>query len=332
MTGATGATGALPVYRIKHAQVFETPGTHTFKWPHPSVSVVFATLVGAGGGGGGAAYITNIAAAGGGGGATGGAVVRYPLYNDGTNPTLDVFVGAGGSGGAFVMTPDVTNPIVASSGADGQDCIVTMPTNVKIIGPGGGGGSGGAVDPTADPVTAVGGEGGPGYRPAWQPDTYRRLPLIGTGVLSTVGDPGGAGAIINAFTTVPAQPGLCGPYAPILSGMSDGFPSMLPNMCQSYGKTSSSGGGGGAYFNSLNAALPGAYGGPSSMPFVGYPVHADPPNPGTLADGGGGGDMLNLPPFVDNGHGGGGHGGSVDVDIARNGQTGDTGIVVIEWM
>jgi len=335
VTGATGATGGAPVVFVTKFKVFDVAGPFTFDWPDPDIPALFVTMIGAGGGGGGGALVDGFGGAGGGGAASGGAVVRFSLFNNGLNPTLTGVVGAGGTGGAGAHSATLSD-VDAGSGQDGESTSITFPNSTRMVAPGGGGGSGGSVHPSAVPPEAAGGTGGPGLRPEWQPIVdnimFAPVPFVTGLVVSSVENPGGAGAMVTPFEVIPSHPGFCGPFAPLVSGLSSGLPSLLPHIFQSFGKTAASGGGGGAnVFNiRINQSSPGSYGGPAALPYMGYPSHADPPKKGQLADGGGGGDMLILP-LVGDFFGSGGAGGHVDTGAVQDGETGSPGIVVFEW-
>jgi len=328
LNGATGATGPLGNVVINNSLIFNLAGRFTMPWPDPTVQVVFLTIVGGGGGGGGAALVDQFGAAGGGGGGSGSAIIRYPLFNDGTNPSLSGVVGGGGLGG--LASQSISDPVDATSGQDGEVTSITLPTDVHLIAYGGGGAAGASIHPEASPPFAAAGQGGAGFRPAWRPDDFDPVPIIGTGVLSPFGDLGGEGAYVTPFTQKASQKGHCGPFAPIVSGLSTGLPSTLPSLYQSFGKASSSGGGGGANIFVINQIQPASVGGPAAMPFVGYPYVIDPVQPGELAQGGGGALMLTtplIPPLAGNG----GHGGQVNPGGAFNGQNGEVGIAIFEW-
>ena len=153
-------------------QRFATSGTHNAGWVKPGdVSIVWIECIGAGGGGGCDAASGDGGAASGGGG---GGAFSWACFSAAALPaTLDVIVGAGGSGANSNGDPGGDTEVHISSGLEGSDAANKVllkafgggggaqDNDAGSGGAGGGGGGTGSAGPTASGSTA--GNGGAPY-------------------------------------------------------------------------------------------------------------------------------------------------------------------------
>lgn len=289
-----------------------------------------------------------VAAAGGGGGSSGSVIVRFPLINDGSNPTLVGNIGAGGSPGA----PDqsVYPQAASASEGGGSFSFVRLPNYTALIVATESSGGGGSILRTDFEEMNYIIKGGAGAIPTpafWinrlypggtiapftnlYPATGSRPPTQSNGAEIEVTEHG--------FDGRSASAGIAGAYGPINGVTMKGVPFVPPYTFQSYSRESAGGGGGGAYYSNDPKTepdplmiFPASIGALDALPAIGYETMIGNANYGVFADGGGGGLSLHLPQDIANSVGRGGAGGFVDeFGEPHPGEPGQPGLIMFEW-